>query len=165
MKIIHLLIKSPGVTWRTISEHLSKISSKSLSENISPATIQKHSAEFTFHVLRLAFESIQRENNAADEHVGVHQRAVDLVEEHLELKETRSLTSEHRTDIEVNSTVIVCVCCCCWLYLFFGVDVFVESLKGIDVKFHKFSEQVKVALQDISGLAAAVDDAEENVLE
>lgn len=148
---------------RTISKHLTNISSKSLSENISTATIQKHSAEFTFHVLRLAFESIQRENNAADEHVGVHQRAVDLVEEHLELKETRSLTSEHRTDIEVNSTVIVCVCCC--LYLFFGVDVFVESLKGINVKFHKFSEQVKVALQDISGLAAAVDDAEENVLE
>lgn len=42
-------------------------------------------AEFTFHIFRLALKSIKREDNTTDKHVGVHQRAVDLGEEHLEL--------------------------------------------------------------------------------
>lgn len=54
---------------------------------------------------------------------------------------------------------------CYCRYLFICVDVFVESLEGIDVELHKLPEQVKVALQNISGLAAAVDDAEEDVLQ
>lgn len=54
---------------------------------------------------------------------------------------------------------------CYSLYLFLCVDIFVESLEGINVELHKLSEQVKVALQDISGLAAAVDDAKEDVLQ
>ncbi len=54
---------------------------------------------------------------------------------------------------------------CCCQYLFFCADIFVESLEGINVELHKLPEQIKVALQDISGLAAAVDDAEEDVLQ
>lgn len=42
-------------------------------------------AKFTFHIFRLALKSIKREDNTTDKHVGVHQRAVDLGEEHLEL--------------------------------------------------------------------------------
>lgn len=50
------------------------------------------------------------------------------------------------------------------LYLLSRVDVFVESFEGIDVELHELSEQVEVALQDVPRRAAAVDDAEQDVL-
>lgn len=40
----------------------------------------------TFHVLRLPFEAVQGQNDAAYQHVGVHERAVDLVQKHLKLQ-------------------------------------------------------------------------------
>lgn len=49
-------------------------------------------------------------------------------------------------------------------YLFRGVHVFVESFEGIDVELHELPEQVEVALQDVAGRAAAVYDAEQDVL-
>ena len=50
------------------------------------------------------------------------------------------------------------------LYLFRSVDVFVESFEGINVELHELSQQIKVALQDISRCTAAIDDAEQDVL-
>jgi len=42
---------------------------------------------FTFDVFSLALEAVQREDDAAHQHVGVHQRTVDLRHEGLELQE------------------------------------------------------------------------------
>lgn len=50
------------------------------------------------------------------------------------------------------------------LYLLWSVNVFVESFEGINVELHELSEQIKVALQDVSRCAAAVYDAEQDVL-
>lgn len=49
-------------------------------------------------------------------------------------------------------------------YLLRRVHVFVESFEGIDIELHELPEQIKVALQDVPGRAAAVDDAEQDVL-
>lgn len=54
-------------------------------------------AEFTFHIFCLALKSIKGEDNTADKHVGVHQRAVDLGEEHLELRKAHCLTKDKQT--------------------------------------------------------------------
>ena len=50
-------------------------------------------------------------------------------------------------------------------YLLLCVDVFVEPLEGVDVELHEFPQQVKVTLQHIPGLTAAVYDAEQDMLE
>lgn len=52
---------------------------------------------------------------------------------------------------------------CPLTYLLLGVDVYVEPLEGVDVELHEFPQQVKVALQDISGFTATVYDAEQDV--
>jgi len=119
-------------------------------------------AKFTFHILCLALKSIKREDNTANKHVGVHQRAVDLGEEHLELRKAHCLTKDKQRLLN-NSFYFSTFCYS--PYLFLCVDVFVESLEGINIELHKLSEQVKVALQDISGLAATVDDAKQDVLQ
>ena len=49
-------------------------------------------------------------------------------------------------------------------HLLLRVDVFVEAVEGVNVKLHELPEQVEVALQNISGRTAAVDDAEQDVL-
>lgn len=49
-------------------------------------------------------------------------------------------------------------------YLLRRVHVFVESFEGINVELHELPEQIEVALQDVPGRAAAVDDAEQDVL-
>ena len=49
-------------------------------------------------------------------------------------------------------------------HLLLRVDVFVEAVEGVDVELHELPEQVEVALQNVSGGAATVDDAEQDVL-
>lgn len=51
-----------------------------------------------------------------------------------------------------------------WSYFFWCVDIFVESFEGINVELHELSQQIKVALQDVSRRTAAVYDAKQDVL-
>lgn len=53
--------------------------------------------KFTFDVFSLTLKAVQRQNDAAHQHVGVHQRAVDLSQESLELIKEVKVTTIYNT--------------------------------------------------------------------